>query len=312
MSGQNLAAFKAAGLPAHDMSRFKTAIKTAAQAAKVAASGALLLRLGKDGIWVYGPDNVEVQDGSEWVINPFSIAMGYAAWGAEKTKLEGTLVAERMALIAGENPIDPNSLRDIDDAPWAPQVQFDALCLTGDDAGTLVRYKTTSTGGRRAAAGLMQELSAQSDADEPFVPVVTLGSDSYQHKKYGKTYVPVFEIVEWKHPEENSTSEGAADGEPAETEQDDPPAEATPQRRRPAAAAAEPEAEEPEAETVRTRRPAAANGAAKAAAKDAEEAPPARRGAAATRRPAVGAKAEPEKAEPRQVDRGAVVRRRRR
>lgn len=279
-------AFKAAGLPAVDMGRFKTVVKAAAQAARSAASGAVLLRLLRDGIWVYGPDDVEVQEGSLWAINPFSLAMGYAAWGEEKTALAGTLVGERMALIT-EPQVDPNSLPDHQHAPWRAQVQFDAVCLNGDDVGVTVRYKTTSTGGRRAFAGLVQEVSNQADNGDQIVPVVSLGTDSYQHKQYGRTYVPVFDIAEWKSPID--TSLGDANGEKGDADERDAPTK-----------------EPPKEEPTRSRRPAATRGAASrqtATEQTAEQQPQEPR-----QRRAAAAPAEQTKPP---VERGAVVRRRR-
>lgn len=322
MTGQQLAAFKAAGLPAVDMSKFRSVIRGAAQAAKAAATGSLLLRLLKDGLWVYGPDDVEVQDGSQWVINPFSLAMGYAAWGLEKTPNEGTLMGERMALIT-DIQVNPHELPDIVDAPWNAQVQFDALCLTGEDVGALVRYKTTSTGGRRAFAGMMAEVSQHADDDGMIVPVVEFQSDSYQHKKWGKTYVPMFTVAEWRAPDDTELDTSDDGAQHADGEADAPTETETTQRRRPAANGAAAQNAEPQPETVRTRRPAA--NAVKPDVKDAPSAPAAgaqsrrrapvegtaSKAATSRRAPVKGADAKTTPAkEP--VDRGAVVRRRRR
>ena len=39
-----------------------------------------ILRMGTDGIWVYGQENIEVEDESRWAINPVSIMHGYVCW----------------------------------------------------------------------------------------------------------------------------------------------------------------------------------------------------------------------------------------
>lgn len=278
----SIQAFKAAGLPVVPMDRFKKAINDGAAAAKaIASSGGLLLRLGRDGLWVYGPDNVEVQEGSLWAINPYSISLGFAAWGENGSRDEGTLLGERMALIY-EPAVALANLPDVG-ASWAPQIQFDLVCLNGDDAGTEVRYKTTSVGGRRAVAGMLDEVKQHANDDGNIVPVVTLVSDSYIHKKYGKTYVPVFEVAEWKAPDDTELGT-SAEGEEAKPAEADAPAETTQQRtRRPAATAA---ATNEAPKTTRTRRGPVTD---------------------------VKEQAEPE-AQPAQtqtVDRGAVVRRRR-
>lgn len=283
----NIAAFKAAGLPAVPMSQFKVAAKAATAAARsIASSGGLFLRLGRDGLWVYGPDSVEVQEGSQWAINPYSMAMGFCAWGKDKTPQAGTLLGERMALFT-DPPVTPGMLHDVG-VEWSPQVQFDAICLTGEDVGTGVRYKAPSVGGRRAFAGLTEEVSRHADGDGLIVPVVVLTADSYQHKTYGKTFVPVFEVVKWLAPDDTTLGVPAED-EAAKTTSGDAPAEPPQPARRPAATAAA-SAETPAPTTRRSRRG-----------------------------PVTDVKEEPEKAtaavspqpSPATVDRGAVVRRRR-
>lgn len=218
-------AFKAAGLPVVDMGRFKQAVQAGAMAARQAAMGSLLLRMLRDGMWVYGPDNVEVQDGSLWAVNPFSMSMGWACWGDEKGPNKGKLLSERMALLT-EPQYTQNELPAIDGEQWNAQVQFDLVCLNGDDEGTSVRYKSTSVGGKRAFAGMLQEVSAHADGDGMIVPVVSLLHDSYMNKTYGKTYVPVFEVAEWRAPDD-TTSVEQAEGEEAKTTSGDAPATST-------------------------------------------------------------------------------------
>jgi hypothetical protein len=88
-------------------------------------------------------------------------------------------------------------------------------------------------GGKRAVQVLALAIATQVEKDQTKpVPVVRLKKEHYAHKKYGKVFTPVFEVVEWI----------SLDG----------PAAAAP------AAEAEPEAEEPApAETGRRRRRAA-------------------------------------------------------
>lgn len=283
----NIAAFKAAGLPAVPMSQFKAAAKAAASAARsIASSGGLFLRLGRDGLWVYGPDSVEVQEGSQWAINPYSMAMGFCAWGKDKTPQAGKLLGERMALFT-DPPVTPGMLHDVG-VEWSPQVQFDAICLTGEDVGTGVRYKAPSVGGRRAFAGITDEVSRHADGDGLIVPVVVFGVDSYQHKTYGKTYVPVFEVAKWLAPDDTSLG-GPTDGEEAKAAEGDAPAETTQQRPRRAPATAE--ATGASATTTRRSRRGPVTDAQQTEPEKVKE--PAKEPAAQT------------------VDRGAVVRRRR-
>lgn len=280
-----LAAFKAAGLPAHDMSRFKTALAGAAQTARMASVGTPFLRLLKDGEWVYGADDVEVQARSLWAINPFSMAQGFCAWGTQGSAQEGTLLGEKMALITGTYP-NASELADVG-AAWNEQIQFDLVCLNGDDKGVEVRFKTSSKGGLRAFAGLLQDVSTAADEDGKFVPIVSLESDSYVHKKYGRTYFPVFDVKEWQAPD-STQSEAATQGNGAGGDEEErQPAEPVKRRGRPPAAKAE-----VEAGAVPSRR--------RAAVSDAEPEPSRGRAAVVEEQPA------------EEVSRSPVVRRRRR
>lgn len=294
MTGTSLAAFKSAGLPAVDMATFKTKVASAAVAARAAVTGGLLLRLLKDGMWVYGADNVDVQDDSLWAINPFSMSMGFAAWGDQGSKDEGTLLAERMALIT-EPQIDLHGLPAVG-AQWKAQVSCNLVCVLGDDEGTEVLYKTTSVGGCRAFAGLLAEVSAQLEGDGgTIVPIVALITENYQHKKYGRIYVPVFDITEWKTVDDTAIGANSS-GDDANQPQDDAP-EQPPETQTRATQVAELK------QTTEAQKPATAP----------RRAAPAQR-APARRAPVGGAKAPAEKppaAEKPPVDRGAVVRRRR-
>ena len=232
MSANMLQAFKAAGLPVADMAAFRVAAKEAAIISKATSSGVILLRLLKDGRWVYGSDDVEVQPDSLWAVNPFSMSMGYAAWGDERGPNKGKLMGERMATI-NQPQITLDGVPDVGEE-WRAQRQFDLICLTGEDVGTLVRYKSTSLGCQKAFAGLMQEVSDHAAGDGHIVPVVDLKSDSYKHKTYGLTYVPIFEAVEWRKLDDASPVAAADEEKTAEA---DVPAPTSDKRRRSSAGA---------------------------------------------------------------------------
>ena len=190
--------FGKAGLPAADVNAYKQALKATAAAAKSALGGMPFLRMGKDGEWVYGADNTEVEENSLWAVNPFSMSLGFIAWGTGPQ--EGTVLGEQMARV-GEPPIQRGALADVG-SEWTPCVSFELVCLTGEDKGVNVLYKTNSVGGRRAFADMMQLVAAAMDDTEgKCVPVVNLDCDSYPHKKYGKIYTPIFDIKKWVMPD---------------------------------------------------------------------------------------------------------------
>jgi hypothetical protein len=191
-------------------------------------SGQPILRLLKSGDWVYGPDSVDVETGSEWALNPLSVHHGYVSW--LDSKVEGEVMVpygRPMPYLAELGPAPGD--------PWQKQIGALLVCLTGEDEGVEVIYKGTSLGLLDAYAALIPQIAARMAAGDPaFVPVVTLGVDSYKHKKWGTVYKPDIQIVRWAR----------MDGEPeaaGQLEADEPPFDAdpepaTPRRRRRSAA----------------------------------------------------------------------------
>ena len=125
------------------------------------------------------------------------------------------VLGEQMARV-GEPPIQRGALADVG-SEWTPCVSFELVCLTGEDKGVNVLYKTNSVGGRRAFADMMQLVAAAMDDTEgKCVPVVNLDCDSYPHKKYGKIYTPIFDIKKWVMPDAGELG-GAPAKEPTAT-----------------------------------------------------------------------------------------------
>lgn len=206
--------------------------------------GEPILRLGRDGLWIFGADNTEVEDGSTWAVNPLSLQHGFICWKVipEGSKESPELLGEEMVSMFSAKP-DKLALPDYGH-PWADCLSFELLCLSGEDKGEQMLYKTSSTGGLRATREFIAALMAQLDKDESKpVPVIELKSDHYKHKTYGKTYFPVFDIVEFVAMDQAPEAGG---GEPAQAEE---PKQAEPQqatRRRAAAPEPEPETEDQE------------------------------------------------------------------
>lgn len=210
-----------------------------------------ILRLGKDGVWVYGQENLEVEEGSQWAINPLSIKHGFVCWtnydASEKKKNE--LLGEVYAPMTAE-PVDVTKLPD-HGWPWKAATTVRLKCVSGEDEGTEVIYKPSSVGGANAMQTLLDKIEKQLDSgSDKIVPIVTLESDSYPHKQWGKTYVPEFEFVDWVTMDGPGVA--AEDlAEEDEPEQDDVPEEKPARRTRSAKAQTpepEPEQEEDEDE----------------------------------------------------------------
>lgn len=210
------------------------------QTSIVSVGGDYLLRMLKDGTWVYGAENIEVEPKSEWAVNPLSLVHGWVAWSDYKKKTNEVLAE---VMVPASQPLPAyDTLREVKDdegkvAEYSQQISFQLQCLTGEDKGEQVRYKATSVGGMNASKELLGAIIAQLDEDmnNP-VPVLVLGSDSYNHKTYGKTYVPVFEIVDWVPLDEAIKPPMTDKEEPdADVKAEEAPATATRTRTRTAA-----------------------------------------------------------------------------
>lgn len=193
--------------------------------------GAQYLKMDKgNGDWIFGAEETVVEDGSLWAINPASLMHGWAAWDHHKG---GAPIYEVMVSInrdlPPENMLPPLPAGTPD--PKAPNVpvtlayqqqrSIQAMCVEGEDAGTLVEYKQSSVGAMKLFGELTNKLLDQLDKDpEKIVAIVKFGSDRYKHKKWGWTYNPVLEFVEWRTLD-NTAPVAGKDDEP-EAEGDKP------------------------------------------------------------------------------------------
>ena len=183
----NIVTFSGAKLPA--VASLSTSLRKLE--ADVGPAGIVILKMDKTGHWVFGADQTEIEEGSQWAVNPFSFVHGFIAWG------DGEVLGEKMASVS-----DP--LPELDTAPpgakkgWETQVGMSLKCLNGEDAGMEARFTTTSVGGKRAVQSLAVAIAGQVDTDQAKpVPVVELDTEHYQHKSYGRIYTPIFKVLEW-------------------------------------------------------------------------------------------------------------------
>ena len=207
--------FGGANLPS--VKSLSSALRSVAADVGVGAGGMVILKMDKTGHWVFGADQTEVEDDSLWAVNPFSFVHGYIAWG------DGEVLAEKLTNVS-------NPLPELEPAPaasdrgWEMQVGMTLACTNGEDEGMQARYTTTSVGGKKAVQALAITIAEQVDKDPKNpVPVVRLKKEHYMHKKYGRIFTPVFEVVRWTGLEGTE-----ADG----PEPDAPEPEEAPRRRR--------------------------------------------------------------------------------
>ena len=222
----NLTVFKSAGLPAVQ----SLAANLRKLEADVGGAGVVILKMDRTGHWVFGADQTEVEDGSQWAVNPFSFVHGYIAWG------DGEVLGEKMAPVS--DPLPP-----LDAAPpgakkgWETQIGMSLKCMSGEDKGMEARFTTTSVGGKRSVQALAVALAEQVEKEpgKP-VPVVGLGSEHYQHKSYGRIFTPVFKVEEWVSMDSEAEHAPAPVEAPAAaTPPNEPDAPAAGRRRRAAA-----------------------------------------------------------------------------
>jgi len=201
--------------------------------------GKPFLRLTRAGDYIYGPQNIDVQDGSQWAVNLAALEHGWVCWG------DGELLGQIMVDVRLPQPARPLPLEG-----YAFEAQFGMglACITGEDKGLEVIYKNNSLGYKKAFDQLLADVRARYLLDQAFYwPVLELLTSSYPHKKYGQIFEPVFKIVGWADAQGNlqSAKPRAVAAPPSEEptlraapRPAEPPAEPAPrqgQRRRPAA-----------------------------------------------------------------------------
>lgn len=159
---------------------------------------AYLVLQPKEGWFGYGQEKNRVEDGSLWGVNIRSLRHGFTAWR------DGAVANEIM--VPANTPCPPvTSLPDVG-AKYDPSYSVELKCLSGEDKGIKVLYKTNSLGARGWFQKLIEGIAAQAQKgaraglqpdDLQIFPIVELRSDSYNHKQYGKTVYPVFWPVRW-------------------------------------------------------------------------------------------------------------------
>lgn len=195
--------------------------------------GTPFLRLLKDGDWVFGSDDAGIAPGTEAVVNVMSIKHGYSCWTNRKPgEGKNALLGEVMVPFMSPKPLPHELTQKVDDqtgdaCEWKEQNSLDLRLIDGKHKGTQVVYKTTSVGGIRAFAKIIDAILERisSGETEYLCPIISLGSDSYRNPTYGKTYYPVLNVVGWANANgEEAPEEGAARLEaPKEEAQADEP-----------------------------------------------------------------------------------------
>ncbi len=206
------------------------------------------------GIWVFGAEAVENEEGSRWAVNPLSFEHGYVCWKAKKIAGEA-MVAVGVAKPPRESLADHGTYTDPKgkevQTKWDEQMSIRLKCVLGEDEGTEVDFRSSTVGGISCIKSLAKAVGARiSTGKMDVVAVVDLTNSFYTHAEYGKTYVPEMAIESWL---DMDAAAAISESETVEVAEEPPveevvPTATVPRRTRRAAA---PEAEaEPEAEAA--------------------------------------------------------------
>jgi hypothetical protein len=145
------------------------------------------------GTWMFGQRRTVPENGSRWAINPLTFRWGYVCF-KDATKPVG----EHLVSVSQPKP-NPAELPDTG-FPWGEEWSVDLKCLDGADAGVEVTFKSTTNGGIKAVATLIDNIRGRLNSgqhDDKISPVVLLEKDSYPHQQYGRVWEPLFSIVDW-------------------------------------------------------------------------------------------------------------------
>jgi len=155
------------------------------------SGGLPFMKLHKNsGVFLYGQTDEEVQDGSQWAVNARSLKHGWCCWK------EGSLIGEVMdSVMVPMRPCPPP----IHGQAFQQQYSMEMVCLNGEDEGVATLYKNNSYGFRQAFEKLVRsDMRSRYEIDKRFFwPIITLHSESYEHKSYGEIFNPIFRIVAW-------------------------------------------------------------------------------------------------------------------
>ena len=172
----------------------------ASYGADMASTSGDFLKFSK-GEWLKGQNDDEVPLESRLVVNMDELSIGWIRWEDKKPQ------ERRMGLLAsGYKPevrsalglTDPDEWeRDKDDKPQDPWSFTNELPVANPETGEQMIISMSSKGGIGAIGNLCKAYAKEYRQREGQVPVIALQRDSYKHKEYGKTYVPVLTIVDW-------------------------------------------------------------------------------------------------------------------
>lgn len=169
-----------------------------------AASGIsdLLRFLSREGgIWVFGAEAVENEEGARWAIDPRTFEVGLVCWKNKKIAGEAMVPAGTKHPVKAEM-VDHGSYTDGKGkevaTKWDEQQSVSLTCVEGEDKGTIVNFRTSTVGGVGCIKLMAKTVGQRALSGQDYIAIVELTNDFYTHAEFGKTYFPTMEVIEWK------------------------------------------------------------------------------------------------------------------
>lgn len=194
-------------------------LNNAAMAMPAAGGNNAYLKMDKNnGDWLFGQEETVVEPDSLWAANPLSLKHGWVAWDTNGggAPVQEIMVSALSRPLPAQDSLPPLGMGTPDKKGNAVQLVYqqqrsvELVCVSGEDEGTTVEYKQSSTGAMKLFGALINSILDQAQKGEEIVPVGQLTFDKYKHKQYGWIHNPVFAIKEWRTPDDASPVEGGA------------------------------------------------------------------------------------------------------
>jgi hypothetical protein len=166
---------------------------------------------GNTGVFNYGADRTELEEGTQLAVNMNEYKTGFICWKDQEVVDEKMISV--IEVFAGAPPIVEAHLKD--HGPYKKYangatdgwVEQQSVGLKLLDDGTDMVFKSSSVSGIRSLKKLLSDYAAGRKVHgADAVPIVEISTTTFVPKNAGpgagKKYVPVFTIVAWKSPEE--------------------------------------------------------------------------------------------------------------
>lgn len=165
---------------------------------KAAGADSTMYMSFKKGDFTFGADDEEMDDETQFVVDMTSMMSGWICW-VNKEVVDEIHVPVLKGDPPAEADLPDHSAEYVDPAKdgWNSQSSFMMRELGGFKRQ--FQFKGSSKGVNKAVGNLCKEFLKEGRArnDATLCPVITLQSDSYKHKTYGKIPTPVFQVESW-------------------------------------------------------------------------------------------------------------------